>query len=226
MNTDHNAPGPFARNPRSFCFNASCDTLWLSDALRPCLARFGRHLYEIEGGPSARILAGNERQAWNDFVQTIRTLHGYELTERQMPRALRETLGVSIDDLAEAVAMAKIIKFANPFVINPWTEGRITRKAVAEAIASGCFLRGRDRAKTVHGHVARIAWLAQHPETWAPIIIDCIDPDGASFSMVDGYHRTAAAIYLKKPTIRVEHHGFQSGFDALLGQDSHAAIAA
>ena len=162
---------PPDRAEHAFYFSADDVTAWFADPKHPTLARFGRRLYEIDGGPSAPFNPDASLEAWRQFAHHMLAIHGYRLEPVHMPEALARLAGQPSIYRSAAVDVATIASSADPFSNHPWSAGPVTRAAVLKAIQHGHFCRrpiGND-AKRPYTHARRIAWLAVNPETWTPI---------------------------------------------------------
>nr|WP_250807768.1 hypothetical protein [Neorhizobium tomejilense] len=112
------------------------------------------------------------------------------------------------------VPLDRITAVCNPLRDPPWYDGQgITAEGVGAALREGRFeLRqySLDRLGpdwTVAQHEERIAWLVQNPQT-DPIEIEFSHPNYETFSIDDGNHRLAAAIYRQDAAIAVQLGGY------------------
>lgn len=196
-----------------FYYRTSNDTLWIGTAENPSLARFGRRGFEIHRPtmlPGETLLAQpvgeDPLAAWRDFASAMATV-GITITAAHAPSDIARRLPPHEQPPPATISLAMLIANANPFEIDVWGVGPLSRDEVAAAIAARKFVRTPNHTATRLAHTRRVAYLATHPHSWAPISVEC-GPSG--FEVVDGYHRIAAAIFSARQTIAADLSGFES----------------
>jgi hypothetical protein len=206
-------------------FNTDTDrsTVWIhqKDQL---VARFGMMAYEIRS-PSApeqmldfgRVVSA---QSWLEFRDKVRAAYGFEVVDGLTPRRFHQELGLSFgydstDEIFE-IAVSAITRFSNPLRHDVWGRGRVTRASVTACLDQN-RLAARFIPMGVRGHAGpdwdsqRVAYFVANPDPW-PISIEVTSPCGA-WTIDDGFHRLAAAVYRRAPTILVAISGYIDAWD-------------
>ena len=123
-------------------------------------------------------------------------------------------------DFIVKIDLKKLSQIWNPFESKIWIKVNkpITREEISHAIEIKDFLDVGFQKKmyliwdesTREEHIQRIAWLVENYNENYPLDIDFGVPSlGGEFTMEDGNHRLAAAIYLNKPYILANVCGSQ-----------------
>jgi len=204
----------------------SADTLWLNAVDGHCVSRYGKHGFEMEGHPGHGSKSVVGMDVWATYRALVKQAFGLELNDGHCPVEIRKSNNAyreEDDQLVEyLVKISEVKTLTNPFRTNPWTPGRITPKHIDDALkanktivycSEGCNF-------TREQHIERIAFMVKEILEFGhldAIIFSC-NIDGDNVSLIDGYHRVAAAIYCllrklgKTKTIRVGFDGFEDGF--------------
>lgn len=117
-------------------------------------------------------------------------------------------------NVPRVVETSVLADFRNPFEVDVWGVGIITKEGVQKAILAGDlestpwnlkYFWPVKNATALEYHEKRVAFLVVNgwkdsikielPETWC-------------FNIFDGHHRLAAAIYLNKPKVRIQVSGY------------------
>jgi hypothetical protein len=121
------------------------------------------------------------------------------------------------------VPLSRISSVYDPFESPPWYDGQgVSRVGVATAICEGRLESAPysvDRFGpdwTDRRHEERIAWLVLNPSK-EPIEIEFSHPECVSFSVDDGNHRLASAIFRNDPEIAIQLGGYFNNSVKALG---------
>lgn len=112
------------------------------------------------------------------------------------------------------IPLTRITSVFDPFEFPPWSDGQgVSKAGVEAALKEGRFERLPYSAYSLgpdwtdRQHEERIAWLVLNPAT-DPIEIEFSHPEDEAFSIDDGNHRLAAAIFRGDVDIPVQLGGY------------------
>lgn len=209
----------------SLAFNTDTDrsTVWIHQKDR-LVARFGMMAYEImsPAAPEQMLTFGRvvSAQSWLEFRDKVQAAYGFEVVDGLTPHRFHKELGLdfgydSNDEIFE-IPVAAVSKMSNPLRHDVWGRGRVTRASVKACIEqnklAATFIPMGVRGRVAPGWDSqRVAHLVVNPDPW-PISIEVTSPCGA-WTIEDGYHRLAAAIYRRDLTILVGLSGYVDARD-------------
>ncbi|AOG03217.1 hypothetical protein [Bosea sp. RAC05] len=189
-----------------------------------CVARFGRAAYEVFSAGEPRKMVFHGRPAslenWLAFKAHVEAVHGYPISDELTPHRFHKELGLDAayhcTGSVFRVPLAAVSDLNNPFETDVWGRGQTTKRAVREAIERADFAATHINMGVRHmvppgWDARRIAYLVEHRDE-TPISIEVHSLDG-SFTIQDGFHRLAAAIYRGDSHIDIELGGYVSGWD-------------
>lgn len=198
-------------------------SVWIHDR-GECIARFGRMAFEIMSAEKPRRFLHIEKvssaQSWIDFREKVQEAHGLEVVDGLTPHRFHKELGLTFgydsnDEIFE-ISVKVISRFSNPLRHDVWGRGRVTRASIKACVEQN-LLAATFVPMGVRGHVGpdwdsqRVAYFVVNPDPW-PISIEVTSPCGV-WTIDDGFHRLAAAIYRKDASILVGLSGYVDGWD-------------
>ncbi len=194
-----------------------------------CVGRFGRAACEVFSASEPRRMVFHARPAsletWLAFKAQVEAIHGYPISDELTPHRFHKELGLDAayhcTGSVFRVPLAAVSSLNNPFRTDVWGRGKTTRRAVKEAIERADFAATHVSMGIRHmvapgWDARRIAYLVEHPDA-TPISIEVHSLDG-SFTIQDGFHRLAAAIYRGDGHIDIELGGYVTGWDQAFPQ--------
>lgn len=209
---------------RAFSTDTDRTSVWIHKH-GACVARFGRKAYEVMTADEPRRLLHMEKvtsaRSWTEFQAKVLAAHGFAVIDGLTPHRFHKELGLTFgydsnDEIFE-IQLRAITRLSNPLKYDVWGRGRTTRASIQACIEQDRLASEFVPMGVRHSIVRpgwdseRVAFLVVNRDPW-PISIEVTSPCGA-WTIEDGFHRLAAAIYRKDTTILAGLSGYVDGWD-------------